>query len=80
MVGKKGVTILIYWIVGIAGVIGALLRYWVEMILPAVSFAGFPLSTLLVNLSAFYIQASLRGSFLFFVTRYQSPSFIELEH
>jgi CrcB protein len=38
-----------YLLVGLAGIAGALLRFFVGMILPADHFAGYPLGTLLVN-------------------------------
>jgi CrcB protein len=39
-----------YWVIGIAGVIGALLRYYAGIMFPASWFWGFPVGTLLVNL------------------------------
>lgn len=41
---------MIYFIIGVGGIIGALLRYLVGVILVTDSFAGFPLGTLLINL------------------------------
>ncbi|MBA4601100.1 fluoride efflux transporter CrcB [Thermoactinomyces mirandus] len=40
---------MIYWVIGIAGMIGALLRYVVGILFPAGWFWGFPLGTLFVN-------------------------------
>ncbi|WP_028778491.1 fluoride efflux transporter FluC [Shimazuella kribbensis] len=41
---------MIYVTVGIAGAIGALLRYTIGLIIPSTSFFHFPISTLLINL------------------------------
>lgn len=46
---------MIFWIIGFAGVIGALLRYYVGTFLPTNEFGGFPLGTLLVNLTGCFI-------------------------
>ncbi len=40
---------MIYWIIGMAGMIGALLRYVAEWLFPAGLYWGFPFGTLLVN-------------------------------
>lgn len=40
---------MIYWVIGIAGMIGALLRYYVGLWLPTSELGGFPVGTLLVN-------------------------------
>lgn len=40
---------MVYIVVGIAGMVGALLRYYAGMLLPTASFFGFPLGTLVVN-------------------------------
>lgn len=48
-----------YFVIGIAGIIGALLRYGIS-ILPAISMFDFPVSTLIVN----YIGCFLLGWFL----------------
>lgn len=41
---------MIYWVIGVFGMIGALLRYVAGLLFPASWFWGFPLGTLLVNL------------------------------
>jgi CrcB protein len=41
---------LIYTFIGIAGAIGALLRYGIGVILPSTSYMGFPVHTLCINL------------------------------
>lgn len=46
-----------YWIIGIAGIIGALLRYFIGALFPANNLWGFPLETLLVNyIGSFFIS------------------------
>ncbi|TCP60609.1 fluoride efflux transporter CrcB [Baia soyae] len=40
---------MIYWVIGLAGVIGALLRYCVSIFFPSGELYGFPLGTLIVN-------------------------------
>lgn len=39
-----------YWVIGLAGAIGALLRYGVELLFPVSNWGGFPMGTLWVNL------------------------------
>jgi CrcB protein len=41
---------LIYTFIGIAGAIGALLRYGIGLIIPSTSYMGFPVHTLCINL------------------------------
>lgn len=46
-----------YWIIGTAGIIGALLRYFIGILFPANNFWGFPLETLFVNyIGCFFIS------------------------
>ncbi|MDQ0418598.1 CrcB protein [Croceifilum oryzae] len=40
---------MMYWVIGLAGVIGALLRYYVGIFLPSGELYGLPLGTLSVN-------------------------------
>lgn len=42
---------MIYAMIGIAGAIGALLRYVFGVFIPSTYFIGFPVSTLVINLS-----------------------------
>lgn len=46
---------MIYFIIAIAGILGALLRYGIGQLLPTIFFAGFPLSTLIINLLGCFI-------------------------
>ncbi|MGA8943587.1 MAG: fluoride efflux transporter CrcB [Thermoactinomyces sp.] len=41
---------MIYWVIGVAGMIGALLRYGAGLLFPSSWFWGVPAGTLLVNL------------------------------
>jgi len=40
---------MVYWVIGIAGAIGALLRYYLGILLPASVSGGFPFGTLIIN-------------------------------
>ncbi len=53
---------MIYLIIGIAGIIGALLRYGIGILLLTVFFAGFPVSTLLINLLGCFILSWFSSS------------------
>lgn len=59
---------MVYVVVGIAGMLGALLRYYVGVWLPTASFFGFPLGTLVVN----FVGSFLLG---WFATWSARPSF-----
>lgn len=50
---------MIYWAISVAGVIGALLRYYVGILFPASWYWGFPLGTLLVNLIGCFLLSWL---------------------
>lgn len=45
---RRGVY-MVYWVIGIAGAVGALLRYYLGILLPASSSGGFPFGTLIIN-------------------------------
>lgn len=52
-----GGVCMVYWVIGIAGVVGALLRYYVGNLLPASSFGGFPFGTLIINyIGSFFLS------------------------
>ncbi|SFX55726.1 CrcB protein [Thermoactinomyces sp. DSM 45891] len=40
---------MMYWMIGLAGMLGALLRYYIGLFIPSGELYGFPLGTLIVN-------------------------------
>jgi CrcB protein len=66
---------MIYWVVGIAGVVGALLRHYIGLWVPASIMWGFPMGTLLVN----YIGCFILSWFTIWSTTMKScPSWIRV--
>ena len=63
-----GGNVLIYVAIGIAGMLGALLRYYVGIWVPTAWIWGFPLGTLLINL----VGSFLLGWFTIWSTRIPS--------
>lgn len=49
---------MIYVVIGIGGAVGALLRYFISLLFVG-SFSGFPIATIIVNLSGAFLLALL---------------------
>lgn len=71
---NKGGFLLIYIAIGVAGMLGALLRYYVGIWIPTTWIWGFPLGTLLINLAGSFCLSW----FTVWSTRYASiPSWLK---